>query len=153
MVQLSNMFRLVAVAAILLGLTSQAFAWGGDGHQIAALIAEERLTPEAQAGIKALLGDANISCHGALQNRPRRGASKPASIVKVHIPHVDRGCQRCPEFTFRLWSRWCFQQRRVSRRGRLTEGQVLCRRRYFAAPLNLPSSPHCRRGAGDSFCR
>jgi len=32
-------------------------AWGGDGHQIVCLIAEERLTPAAKAGIHALLGD------------------------------------------------------------------------------------------------
>ena len=43
-------------------IPSTLFAWGGDGHQIVALIAEERLTPEAQAGIHELLGkDVNIS--------------------------------------------------------------------------------------------
>src|SRR4051794_1719729 len=37
-------------------------AWGGDGHQIVALIAEDRLTPEAKAAIHDLLGaDVNIS--------------------------------------------------------------------------------------------
>lgn len=55
------MLRLVCVFALLIGLPSRALAWGGDGHQIAALIAEERLTPEAKAGIGSLLGDANIS--------------------------------------------------------------------------------------------
>lgn len=39
-----------------------AFAWGGDGHQITCLIAEDHLTPEAKAGIHDLLGkDVNIS--------------------------------------------------------------------------------------------
>jgi hypothetical protein len=43
-------------------LPSFAFAWGGDGHQITALIAEDRLTPAAKAGIHDLLGtDVNIS--------------------------------------------------------------------------------------------
>jgi hypothetical protein len=38
------------------------FAWGGDGHQIVALIAEDHLTPQAKAGIHELLGkDVNIS--------------------------------------------------------------------------------------------
>jgi hypothetical protein len=37
------------------------FAWGGDGHQIVCLIAEERLSPATKAGIHDLLGDANIS--------------------------------------------------------------------------------------------
>jgi hypothetical protein len=37
-------------------LPSLAFAWGGDGHQIVCLIAEDRLTPAAKAGIHDLLG-------------------------------------------------------------------------------------------------
>ena len=38
------------------------FAWAGHGHQIVALIAEERLTPQAQTAIRELLGeDVNIS--------------------------------------------------------------------------------------------
>jgi hypothetical protein len=37
------------------------FAWGGEGHQLVALIAEDRLTPEAQAAVKDLLSSANIS--------------------------------------------------------------------------------------------
>jgi hypothetical protein len=43
-------------------LPSIAFAWGGDGHQITALIAENRLTPAAKSAIHQLLGnDLNIS--------------------------------------------------------------------------------------------
>ena len=38
-----------------------AYGWGGMGHQIVALIAEDHLSPAAKAGIKELLGDANIS--------------------------------------------------------------------------------------------
>jgi hypothetical protein len=46
----------------LLFIPSLAYAWGGDGHQLVALIAEDRLTPEATAGIHELLGkDVNIS--------------------------------------------------------------------------------------------
>jgi hypothetical protein len=36
-------------------------AWGGDGHQIVCLIAEERLSPSAKAGIRELLGQDHIS--------------------------------------------------------------------------------------------
>ena len=51
-----------AVLLTSLLIPSTLFAWGGDGHQIVALIAEERLTSEAQAGIHELLGkDVNIS--------------------------------------------------------------------------------------------
>jgi len=50
---------LAAVLSLL--LPSLAHAWGGDGHQIVCLIAEDRLTSAAKAGIHGLLGDANIS--------------------------------------------------------------------------------------------
>ena len=51
----------LAIAVVLL-IPSMLFAWGGDGHQIVALIAEERLTPEAKHEIHELLGaDVNIS--------------------------------------------------------------------------------------------
>src|SRR3569623_1999087 len=37
-------------------------AWGGDGHQLVALIAEDHLSPQAKAAIHDLLGkDVNIS--------------------------------------------------------------------------------------------
>ena len=52
-------FRLTALIIFL--LPASLYAWGGDGHQIVCLIAEERLTPAGKAGIKELLGDANIS--------------------------------------------------------------------------------------------
>jgi hypothetical protein len=49
-------------AAIVLALPTLAFAWGGEGHQIVALIAEKHLTPQAHAAAKELLGDgADIS--------------------------------------------------------------------------------------------
>jgi hypothetical protein len=51
------MLRGVLFAALVAALLpSLAFAWGGDGHQLVCLIAEDRLKPEAKAGIHALLG-------------------------------------------------------------------------------------------------
>ncbi len=38
-----------------------AFGWGGLGHQVVCIIAEDHLTPQARAQIHALLGDAQIS--------------------------------------------------------------------------------------------
>lgn len=38
-------------------LSSPAFAWGQEGHQIVALIAAHELTPKARAGVARLLGD------------------------------------------------------------------------------------------------
>lgn len=47
---------------LVLLIPSSLFAWGGDGHQIVCLIAEEHLSPAAKAGIHDLLGaDVNIS--------------------------------------------------------------------------------------------
>jgi hypothetical protein len=55
------MRSIVPVVYALLLLPSVLFAWSGDGHQIVALIAEDHLTPQAQAGIHELLGkDVNI---------------------------------------------------------------------------------------------
>jgi hypothetical protein len=48
----------ILVLAALLGsslLTRQAAAWGNEGHQIIALIAEHYLEPEALASVKAIL--------------------------------------------------------------------------------------------------
>jgi hypothetical protein len=46
---------------LLLKLPSVCLAWGGEGHQLVALIAEDRLTPPARAAVKELLDGANIS--------------------------------------------------------------------------------------------
>lgn len=56
--------KCVGIAALLIGLIfpSVTLAWGGDGHQIVSLIAEDHLTPKARAVIHDLLGkDVNIS--------------------------------------------------------------------------------------------
>jgi hypothetical protein len=53
---------LFCILALVLLIPSAVFAWGGDGHQLVALIAEDHLTPEAKAGIHELLGkDVHIS--------------------------------------------------------------------------------------------
>jgi hypothetical protein len=47
---------------LMLVMPAYALAWGGDGHQIVGLNAEDRLTPQAQAAIHGLLEHgANIS--------------------------------------------------------------------------------------------
>ena len=45
----------------MLGFPTALFGWGGDGHQITCMIAEERLTPVAKAEIAELLGEGHIS--------------------------------------------------------------------------------------------
>ena len=54
--------RILLPALLLpLLLPSLCLAWGGEGHQIVALVAEEHLTPAAKTAAKDLLDGANIS--------------------------------------------------------------------------------------------
>ena len=50
-----------AFVAVLLLLPVFCFAWGGEGHQLVALIAEDQLTPKTKAAIADLLDGAHIS--------------------------------------------------------------------------------------------
>src|SRR5688572_3927176 len=79
----------ILVAAVLLMLPSWCMAWGGEGHQVIALIAEEQLTPQAKAAVKELLDGANISdaavAHWA--DEIRRERRDTADWYYVNIPH------------------------------------------------------------------
>lgn len=85
----------VSSAAVLLVLLlpSVTWAWGGDGHQIICLIAEDRLTPAAKAGIRDLLGAANISDAevASWADEVRRQRSKTAPWHYVNIPFDAAG--------------------------------------------------------------
>jgi hypothetical protein len=89
------MFKRAALA--LLMLPSLAFAWGGQGHQVVALIAEARLTPAAQDGIHELLGpdvdisDAEIASWADQIKRERRAT---ADWHYVNIPITSAGFDR-----------------------------------------------------------
>jgi hypothetical protein len=62
LISLSMKHRVLSTICLLAIFPSLALAWGGDGHQLVCLIAEDRLTPAAKAGIHDLLGkDVNIS--------------------------------------------------------------------------------------------
>jgi hypothetical protein len=80
--------RFLANAMILLFLPATVLAWGGEGHQIVALIAEDRLTPEAKAGMHELLGeDVSISdaeiANWADQIRRERRNTAPWHYVDI----------------------------------------------------------------------
>lgn len=61
MVSTKAVIGLLALSTLAL-LPSGAWAWGGEGHRIIALIAADRLTPAARAEVSALLGgDARAS--------------------------------------------------------------------------------------------
>src|SRR4051812_4708796 len=83
----AQMTLLAAALILLLWLPSAASAWGGDGHQIVALIAEGHLSPEAKAGIRDLLGEANISdaeiANWADEVRRERRSTAPWHYVNI----------------------------------------------------------------------
>jgi hypothetical protein len=51
------MRKLVITCLIQLALLAQAHAWGPEGHSIVAEIAQRRLTPEAAAKVREILGE------------------------------------------------------------------------------------------------
>jgi hypothetical protein len=81
--------RTVAFSLMLvLVLTGRGLAWGGEGHQVVALVAENHLTEAAKAGMHQLLGDdVNISdaevCNWADQIRRERRQTAPWHYVNI----------------------------------------------------------------------
>jgi S1/P1 Nuclease len=93
--------RLATLAALLLVTCCcrSALAWGGEGHQIVAIIAETHLTPEATAGIHKLLGDdVDISdaevANWADQIRRERRETGPWHYVNIPINATGYDAQR-----------------------------------------------------------
>jgi hypothetical protein len=79
-----------ATILLLLLLPSFAVAWGGDGHQLVCLIAEDRLTPAAKKAIHEILGkDVNISdaeiASWADQIRRERRDTGPWHFVDIPV--------------------------------------------------------------------
>lgn len=76
------------VGAILLPCAF-CFAWGGEGHQLIALIAEDHLTPAAQAMVKDLLdgGDISDAEVASWADEVRRERRSTAPWHYVNIPY------------------------------------------------------------------
>ncbi len=74
---------------ILMASAHSCFAWGGEGHQIVALIAENHLTPESQNAVHDLLDNANLSdaevANWADQIRDDRPESKQWHYVNIPV--------------------------------------------------------------------
>jgi len=75
---------------LLLVFTPRAYGWGGEGHQVVALIAENHLSDAAKVGIHELLGaDVNISdaqvASWADQIRRERRATAPWHYVDIPV--------------------------------------------------------------------
>jgi hypothetical protein len=74
--------------AILISLcaVSSAFGWGGDGHRLVAYIATQRLTPEAAAAVKDLLGNATLVDVATWADDVRRDRKETGPWHYVDIP-------------------------------------------------------------------
>jgi hypothetical protein len=68
-------FLVVLTAAIFFCAPSSAWAWGCEGHQVVALIAERNLTPHALAMVKQILRDGPIDPH--LSRYCKQGGTDP----------------------------------------------------------------------------
>jgi hypothetical protein len=68
-----------------------AFAWGRDGHNIVALIAAERLKPEAAAQVKELLGNATLTDVASWADEVRSQRKETAPWHYVDIPFDATG--------------------------------------------------------------
>src|SRR5689334_4749638 len=81
--------RLTISSLLVLALPSLCFAWGGEGHQLVALIAEDQLTPAAKAQVKELLDVAHISdaeiANWADQIRRERKETAPWHYVDIPV--------------------------------------------------------------------
>src|SRR5918993_1856695 len=90
------MMRRRLTALLVLLLPSLCRAWGGEGHQLVALIAEEHLTPAAQAAVKDLLGGGNISDAEVANwaDEVRRERRDTSGWHYVNIPHDAKGFDR-----------------------------------------------------------
>src|SRR5688572_33355367 len=86
--------RIVCATALsLVSVPQRWFAWGGQGHQVVAIIAEAGLSEVARARVKELLGDADMSdaevVNWADQVRRERPHTGPWHYV--NIPHDASG--------------------------------------------------------------
>jgi hypothetical protein len=88
-------YLLISTVLMLL-LPCVCLAWGGEGHQLVALIAEDHLTPQAKATVKDLLDGGNISdadvANWADEVRRERRDTVPWHFV--NIPHDAKGFDR-----------------------------------------------------------
>lgn len=63
--------RAVVISLLLYGCCSLASAWGEVGHRITGRIAEQLLTPEAKAGVKALMGSTDLATIALYMDRQK----------------------------------------------------------------------------------
>lgn len=65
-----------ALAAWLLGGCAHAWAWGEQGHRITGLVAERLLTPDARAGLHALMGSTDLATMSLFMDRQKESLAQ-----------------------------------------------------------------------------
>src|SRR5688500_3255987 len=87
--------RLLSVLLVLF-LASLCRAWGGEGHQLVAVIAEDMLTPQARRAVAELLGGGNMSDAEVANwaDEVRRDRRETSGWHYVNIPHDAKGFDR-----------------------------------------------------------
>src|ERR1700760_935265 len=93
--------KLRLMIAIWLGLSAPALAWGPEGHEIVAAIADANLTPAAHAQVAALLGPAPmliLESNWADEIRADRPETSSWHYVNIELgsPGFDRA-RDCPD--------------------------------------------------------
>jgi len=82
----------LCILVIVLLAPTLAFAWGRDGHEIVARIAEARLIPKARAGVEALLGRTESMASVAnWADQIRKDREETGPWHYVNIPYEMRG--------------------------------------------------------------
>lgn len=86
-------WRTFRTALVLVSLVpSLCFAWGPDGHRIIAEIATHYLTPEAKAGVHALLGDETLADVASWADEVKGDPDYEWSIP-LHYANVEPGAE------------------------------------------------------------
>ena len=75
-----------SILLLAIAFPTAAFAWGPDGHRIVALIATARLTPEAAAKVKQLLGSQTLADVASWADDIRNDRPQTAAWHYVDIP-------------------------------------------------------------------
>jgi len=95
--------RVVLVVAALALIPSDGLAWGRDGHQVIANLAQSRLSPQARKGVAALLHGATLASVSTYADNYRNNHPETARWHFVNIPltadHYDpaRDCALSPQ--------------------------------------------------------
>jgi hypothetical protein len=135
-----NFLRCAATGLLLLGFTANAWAWGREGHRLTALVADDHLTPEAKAQVKALLGKDTMADVAPWADDYRQSHPETGGWHYVDIPRNETKYDRmrdCPASKDVPASPWrdCAADRILYFEGRLGDESLSSDDRVFALKM------------------